>query len=215
MGEYSMEIFDSKHLLLDIEVGNQREAFVAIASLAHKLNITNNVEGLVKDLIKREEVSTTGMADEVAIPHAMSADFNRPAIIVARFKKGVEWQAVGGKPVKVAFALLIPEKSRGTLHMRYLQNIATALLDEKFNRVILESTDQDLIINTITSAIEKPADNSVTEAEKVTVTSPETKVNQSENKLIVGVSSCATGVAHTYMAREALEKHGKDVGYDV
>jgi PTS system fructose-specific IIC component len=85
-----MKIFDSKHLLLDINVKNQKEAFEAIAARAHQLHVTDNPSGLVKDLIKREAVSTTGMADEVAIPHAMSADFNEPAIIVARFKKGIE-----------------------------------------------------------------------------------------------------------------------------
>jgi mannitol/fructose-specific phosphotransferase system IIA component (Ntr-type) len=85
-----MNIFDKQHLLLDIDAKTQKEAFEKIAEQASKLDITNDPEGLVKDLIKREEVSTTGMADEIAIPHAMSADFNKPGIIVARFNKGVE-----------------------------------------------------------------------------------------------------------------------------
>jgi PTS system fructose-specific IIC component len=104
---------------------------------------------------------------------------------------------------------LIPEKSRGTLHMQYLQNIATALLNKKFNDVILKSTNKNLIIKTITKAIER-------KEEAQTAIKPSNKnVSVDKNKLIVGVSSCATGVAHTYMAREALEKHGKNVGYDV
>jgi mannitol/fructose-specific phosphotransferase system IIA component (Ntr-type) len=85
-----MEIFTKQHLLLDIDATNQKEVFEAIAKLAQKLGVTNNQQALVKDLLKREQVSTTGMADQVAIPHAMSADFNEPAIIVARFKQGVE-----------------------------------------------------------------------------------------------------------------------------
>jgi PTS system fructose-specific IIC component len=85
-----MEIFEDQHLLLDISVKNQREAFEKIAQLAVKLGVTNDAKELVSDLIKREEVSTTGMADAVAIPHAMSADFNKPAIIVARFKNGID-----------------------------------------------------------------------------------------------------------------------------
>jgi mannitol/fructose-specific phosphotransferase system IIA component (Ntr-type) len=83
-------VFNPHHLLLDIDVTTQQQAFEEIAKLAKSLNITNDSEGLVQDLIKREEISTTGMADEVAIPHAMSADFNKPAIIVARFLHGVE-----------------------------------------------------------------------------------------------------------------------------
>jgi PTS system fructose-specific IIC component len=104
----------------------------------------------------------------------------------------------------VAFALLIPEKSRGTLHMQYLQNIAMALMDSNFNNTILQSKDKNEIVETITKAIERK-DESVKQADD----------NSKSKGLIIGVSSCATGVAHTYMAREALEKHAKDVGYDV
>jgi hypothetical protein len=113
--------------------------------------------------------------------------------------------------VKVAFALLIPEKSRGTLHMQYLQNIATALLSKSFNKTILTSKNKNLIVKTIANAIEKKEVSSTSKYAPVI-----TKSSNKNNKgLIIGVSSCATGVAHTYMAREALEKHGKDVGYDV
>ncbi|MDR3330216.1 MAG: fructose PTS transporter subunit IIB [Mycoplasmataceae bacterium] len=199
-----MEIFNIEHLLLDIDVKDQKEAFEAIATLAEKLGITKDPKGLVDDFIKREAISTTGMAEAVAIPHAMSADFLKPAIIVARFKNGIDWKAVGDQPVKVAFALLIPEKSRGTLHMQYLQNIAMALMDSNFNNTILQSKDKNEIVETITKAIERK-DESVKQADD----------NSKSKGLIIGVSSCATGVAHTYMAREALEKHAKDVGYDV
>jgi PTS system fructose-specific IIC component len=97
--------------------------------------------------------------------------------------------------------------------MKYLQNIATALLDKKFNNVVLKSKDKTLIINTITKAINREDKNSITKKEPVLASAKKTKTI--DKGLIVGVSSCATGVAHTYMAREALEKHGKDVGYDV
>jgi PTS system fructose-specific IIC component len=96
--------------------------------------------------------------------------------------------------------------------MKYLQNIATALLDKKFNNVILKSTNKKFIIKTISDAINsKPKSLN---SDKVENISKLIKLNNPKG-LIVGVSSCATGVAHTYMAREALEKHGKDVGYDV
>jgi PTS system fructose-specific IIC component len=85
-----MEIFNIEHLLLDIDVKDQKEAFEAIATLAEKLGITKDPKGLVDDFIKREAISTTGMAEAVAIPHAMSADFLKPAIIVARFKNGID-----------------------------------------------------------------------------------------------------------------------------
>jgi PTS system fructose-specific IIC component len=224
----TMNIFSENHLLLDIDAKNQNDAFEQIAKKAVELGVTNDPEGLVADFIKREQESTTGMSDGVAIPHAMNADFLQPAIIVARFKEGIEWNAVGGKPVRVAFALLIPANSRGTLHMKYLQNIAIALLDVNFNEIILNSISKQEIIDVVTRAIERKDETEIADA-----TAKEHEVSKAKSKdktttvtlaegssinskgLIVGVSSCATGVAHTYMAREALEKHAKDVGYDV
>jgi PTS system fructose-specific IIC component len=84
------KIFNKTNILFDINVSDQKAAFTAIAQLAQQLKVTNNASGLVDDLIAREKVSTTGMMDQIAIPHAMSADFNEPAIIVARFQNGVE-----------------------------------------------------------------------------------------------------------------------------
>jgi PTS system fructose-specific IIC component len=98
---------------------------------------------------------------------------------------------------------LIPEKQRGSLHMTYLQNISLALLNEEFVKTILNTSDINELFKVINQAImHKENEN--------------TNASSTDSKgLIVGISACATGVAHTYMAREALEKHGKDVGYDV
>jgi PTS system fructose-specific IIC component len=87
--------------------------------------------------------------------------------------------------------------------MQYLQNIATALLDSNFNDVILHSQDRAEIVDTIVKAIEKKETPTIMHS------------NNARKGFIVGVSSCATGVAHTYMAREALEKHADDINYDI
>jgi PTS system fructose-specific IIC component len=87
--------------------------------------------------------------------------------------------------------------------MQYLQNIATALLDKEFNNIILTSNDKNKIIATISEAIESKKE------------SDQVKTDTNTKGLIVGVSACATGVAHTYMAREALEKSASEIGYDI
>jgi PTS system fructose-specific IIC component len=109
----------------------------------------------------------------------------------------------------VAIALLIPEKLLSDLHVEYLARISTALMDPKFTKILLNGTKAQIV-------------SAVNDALKVNDTTLSlTKSNVSNAKVanakgsIVGISACATGVAHTYMAREALEKHAKDVGYDV
>jgi PTS system fructose-specific IIC component len=91
--------------------------------------------------------------------------------------------------------------------MQYLQNIATALMDSNFTQLVLNSKNEKDIINAI--------DEAIANKKAVPVGATETNTTTNSKGLIIGVSSCATGVAHTYMAREALEKHGKDVERDV
>jgi hypothetical protein len=87
--------------------------------------------------------------------------------------------------------------------MQYLQKIATALLDKDFNNTVLTSNDKNKIIETISNAIES-------QKKDVSIIP-----NENSKGLIIGVSACATGIAHTYMAREALEKSAHEIGYDV
>jgi PTS system fructose-specific IIC component len=86
----SLSIFSSEHLLFDVSAANISAAFRLIAQQAKSLGIIDDVNNLVTGFKKRETVSTTGLAESFAIPHAMSANINRPAIIVARFTKGVD-----------------------------------------------------------------------------------------------------------------------------
>jgi PTS system fructose-specific IIC component len=85
----SLPIFSSNHLLFNVPANNIDAAFTVIAQQAKTLGVIDNVNNLVAGFKKREKVSTTGLAESFAIPHAMSANINRPAIIVARFTKGV------------------------------------------------------------------------------------------------------------------------------
>jgi mannitol/fructose-specific phosphotransferase system IIA component (Ntr-type) len=85
-----MDIFNQKHVLFDIDVKNQMNAFKKIAKLAKQLKVIDDEQNLIDGFVRREKVSTTGMKDSFAIPHAMSANIKKPAIIAARFKKGVD-----------------------------------------------------------------------------------------------------------------------------
>ncbi len=148
-----MNIFSKNHILFDINVKNQLDAFKQIAKLAKKLEIIDNEKNLIDGLVRREKVSTTGMKDSFAIPHAMSSKINKPAIIVARFKNGIDWKAIDNKPVKFAIAILIPEKDLGDLHMEYLARISTGLMNEDLCKKLLTTKNvnnvYDLIAKTI------------------------------------------------------------------
>ena len=208
-----MGIFSIDHLILNADCKTQKQAFELIAKQAKKLGVINNESNLVNGLIRREEVSTTGMKQSFAIPHAMNSDINKPAIIAVRFKNGIDWKSFDKKPVKFAIALLIPKQNLSDLHMEYLARISTALMDESICDKLLKAKDKKVVYNLIAKAInEKDTDLSITKSSKKE--SKPTKIDSSK-PFIIGVSACATGIAHTFMAREALEKGASKLGYNI
>ncbi len=214
-----MEIFNKDCLILDADVKTQKEAFELIANTAKKQGIVTDAKNLVNGLIKREKVSTTGMKKSFAIPHAMNADIKKPAIIAVRFKKGVNWKAFDKKPVKFAIALLIPEKNLSDLHMEYLARISTALMDETICDRLLTLKNKNDIYDIVATAID--VDNKdISTIKSSTKRAKAEKADawadhKGSRPLIVGVTACATGIAHTFMAREALEKCSDKLGYEI
>ena len=207
-----MDIFNQKHVLFDIDVKNQMDAFKKIAKLAKQLKVIDDEQNLIDGFVRREKVSTTGMKDSFAIPHAMSANIKKPAIIAARFKKGVDWKAIDNNPVKFAIAILIPEKNLGDLHMEYLARISTGLMDENFCKKLLTTKSKQTVTKLITDAIdEKNTDIKIIKASK----NEKPKQVDKSKPLVIGVSACATGIVHTFMTREALENAGKELNVNV
>lgn len=209
-----MELFNEQHLVLDLEVKNQKNAFEKIADLAKELGVVDNTKELVKGFIKREQTGgTTGMTDGFAIPHTMSAKINRPAIIVCRFKNGIDWKAYDGELTKVAIALLIPEQNRSSDQVNILSSLATALMDEKFRKLVLTSSTKEPIVKTINKIIAPKKEVKETKIKTKKVETAIKKEFGSGKKLIAGVTACATGIAHTYMAKEAIDKECEKLGY--
>lgn len=199
-----MKKFTEKYVLLNLTAKDQAQSFEAIAQLAKDLKITSNKKAIVDGLIEREKISTTGMAEGFAIPHTMLDSISEPAVIVSTFKTPIDWKSIDEKPVKIAITLLIPKSASGE-HMNYLSKVATALMDEKFCHNLLNATNKKIIVDEINKAMfakkekEENINNAITD--------------NSNTKYIVGVTACATGIAHTYMAKEALDKECEKLNY--
>lgn len=199
-----MKIFSKEYILLNIEAKNRNDALKQIAKFAKEKKVSKNIDEVYKALVQREEESTTGFKEGFAIPHARTDSIIEPTIIFAKFKNGVDWQSLDNKPVKQVFAILVPTKT-SELHMDILTKVSLALLDEEFVKNIQVANDK----NKIYSLLNKFLDDKKEEKE--------TTNNENKNfkAKIVGVSACATGVVHTYMAKEALEKAGEKLNYHV
>ncbi len=178
------------------------DVFDFVANEAVNLGVITktNKQKLINAFIKREEESTTGFEDGFAIPHARIKEVKKPTIIVVRCSKGVEWASMDGKPIKVMIALLIPEDQSSTIHMDTLSKVATLLLDDDFRKKMHTLKTEATLFNYLNTKMYE-------EKEEV--------IQTGTKGLIVGVSACATGVAHTFMAKEALETAGIKMGYKI
>ncbi|MEG2922822.1 MAG: fructose-specific PTS transporter subunit EIIC [Malacoplasma sp.] len=193
-----------QNIFLDVNAKTRNDALKAISKKAVDLNIINKKDTnlLFEALLKRENESTTGFQDGISIPHARIKQIKSPSLIFIRYKNEVEWPSLDSKKIKVSFCLLIPDDKNASIHIDMLSKIATSLIDDDFRaKIVSDKETKTSIFKLIKTSLED---------KKETV-----KEVFSNSLNIVGVSACATGVAHTYMAKEALEKAGKELHYNV
>ncbi len=188
---------------MDIKIlnvkGSTRDAILReISVFAEKNGISKNAETTLEEFIKREELGTTGFEDGIAIPHARNDDIIKSAVIIARSVNGVNWPALDNKKTTTMVSLLIQGgASAGSEHMDTLATISQLLLDDENKKVFRSGTEAQVI-------------NLIKKQQKPNVAK---KIEKGFN--IVGVSACATGVAHTFMAQKALLNAGEELKYNV
>ena len=160
--------------------------------------IATSLKPILKGFKAREKQSTTGLADGIAIPHVSSKEIKESKIIVVKLEEDVDWQSLDGKPVNLIIAIVVPESGRNE-HFELLTQISGKLADPKFIEKFRKSNNEEItkIINSIKIEKETP------------------KVKIKNGLKIVGVTTCITGVAHTFLAAKALETEGEKRGWNV
>lgn len=191
---------------------NKLKTFEFIADVLVKHKLVENKSQVIKGLTAREEEMSTGLGDGIAIPHSVIPSLNEAKVIIIRNKKAMEWEALDKKPVDLIISILVPENGRDT-HFDILTTLAANLVDpaviEKFRK--LEPKELADFVNEITSKISTKNENTQPKEEKK---EDEPAAKDSEI-FIVGVTTCPTGVAHTFMAAKAIEDEAKKRGWKV
>ena len=157
-----------------------------------------------KAILAREELSTTGIGDGIAIPHGKTSAVKKAALAAAISKNGVDYDSLDGAPAKLFFMIAVPNNS-DNLHLEVLARLSTILMDEKFRANLIDCTDKDEFLR----LIDKKEKEKFPEEVKEEVT-----MNKSGYR-ILAVTACPTGIAHTYMAAESLESKGKEMGVSI
>ncbi|SFK58540.1 PTS system D-fructose-specific IIA component (F1P-forming), Frc family /PTS system D-fructose-specific IIB component (F1P-forming), Frc family /PTS system D-fructose-specific IIC component (F1P-forming), Frc family [Salinicoccus halodurans] len=151
---------------------------------------------------KRESQSTTGVGDGIAIPHAQTAEVREPAIMFGRSESGIDYDSMDGQPAYLFFMIAAPE-GQATTHLDALAKLSTILMNGEAREKLMAAKTEEEVIQTIDFYDESEP------------TEEETATEASDKPFIVAVTACPTGIAHTYMAADAIKKKAGELGYDI
>lgn len=199
-----IDLLDPKSIQLNGQAADKKDALDKMVNLMAASGKINDVETYRKGVYAREEESTTGIGDGIAIPHCKSDAVSRPGLAAMVVPDGVEFDSLDGQPANLFFLIAAPN-TEDNVHLDVLSKLSMLLMDEGFTHRLKSAKTADEFLDVIDMA-EKDKDK---ESETTTVESG------TSDKLILAVTGCPTGIAHTYMAAEALEKKAKELGYQV
>lgn len=130
----------------DINCTDKKEAIKELAKLLHDKGIINSLDRFIADVYEREEEYSTGFGEGVAVPHAKSDTVKKSAIAVGKCK-GIEWNAIDNKPVKVIILIAVPKSKASEEHLIIISKLAEMLMDDDFVNNLLNSYDKEDIYN--------------------------------------------------------------------
>ena len=195
---------------LNGKVTGKDEALDAMVALMAKSGKINDVEKYRKGVYAREEEGTTGIGEGIAIPHCKSDAVSKPGLAAMVIKDGVDFEALDGEKVNLIFLIAAPN-TEDNVHLDVLSKLSVLLMDENFTNGLRNAKTVEEFLSVIDRAeAEKDAEEEKkNSADTKNVAEEKTTDN---GKLILAVTGCPNGIAHTYMAAENIEKKAKELG---
>lgn len=204
------DLLAAERINLNGTPAGKTEALNQCIDLMAKSGKIADVEKYRKGVFAREEEGTTGIGMGIAIPHCKSDAVTKAGLAAMVVKDGVDFESLDGTPAKIIFLIAAPN-TEDNVHLQVLSKLSVMLMDEQFTNSLINAGSVDEFLNIIDSAEkakdEKEAAKEAKEKEPVEV--------KKDDVFIVAVTACPTGIAHTYMAAEAIEKKAKELGYQV
>ncbi|WKV15850.1 fructose-specific PTS transporter subunit EIIC [Janibacter limosus] len=228
-----MALITESRVVLDLTAPDRHAATRTPAETLVATGRSTDLEGFLEDVRAREEVMATGLPGGIGIPHARSAAISEPSLVFGRSSEGIDWGAKDG-PATLIFLIAAPEGG-GEAHMQVLPKLAKALMDKTFRAALEAATSESEVVDIVNArvALDEPsaatapaAAASTTTASATTAAAPSTPDPDAQGEQppssdgpaprhLVAVTSCPTGIAHTYMAAEALEIAAKEAGHTI
>lgn len=191
------ELLNIDAIDLQPHVSSKQEAIEHMVDLLDQTGCLNDKEKYKESVLQREQQSTTGIGDGVAIPHGQSEGVAQAALGAMVVKEGLDFQALDGQPTYLFFMIAAP-KEAGGVHLQALAKLSTLLMDESFRQALIQAPSKEAFKQLIDEK----------ENEK-------TEVKQQVHPDVLAVTACPTGIAHTFMAAEALNQAGEKLNISI
>lgn len=199
------DLLDKRSISLDGAPKNKQEALDMAIDLMKGSDKINDQEAYRKQVYKREEEGTTGIGMGIAIPHGKCNAVDRPGLAAMVIKDGVDFDSLDGEPVHLLFLIAAPD-TEDNIHLEVLSKLSMMLMDDNFTQSLKNASSVDEFMEIINKADEERPDLS-----EQFGGSEEAPAEEKQAK-ILAVTGCPTGIAHTYMAAEGIEKAAKARG---
>ena len=191
-------------MILDLKATSKEAAIDEMITSLVEHGVVTDFDTFKQGIMNREAQTSTGLGDGIAMPHSKNAAVKEATVLFAKSAAGVDYEALDGQPTYLFFMIAAPDGANDT-HLAALAELSKYLLKDGFADQLRQVTSADEVIATFNAAEE---DNKVKEEAKAAPVS-------GDKPLIVAVTACTTGIAHTYMAEEALIKQGDEMGVTV
>ncbi|KUP08163.1 PTS fructose transporter subunit IIA [Bacillus coahuilensis m2-6] len=198
------ELLKQDTILLDVKSTTKTDVIHELVDVLEKGKYVNDSKAFTKAIFDREEQSTTGIGEGVAIPHAKTSAVITPTIVFGRSVQGVDYESLDGQPAHLFFMIAATDGAN-SLHLDALSRLSTILMNEEARQALRNASTKEEVIKVIDSYEEAKA-----KEENETISSSAT----SNKGKILAVTACPTGIAHTYMAADSLKNKAKDLGID-
>lgn len=196
------DLLNMESIKLNAAPKNKQEAIDELIDLQVKGGKISDREAYKKDILAREAISTTAVGEGIAIPHAKSDAVSSPSLAAITVPNGVDYEAMDDEPSTLLFMIAAPVG--GDVHLEVLSRLMTMLMDEDFKNKLLSAKDKKEFLKIIN------------DTETAKYPDEPKAVTENDGKIrVLAVTACPTGIAHTYMAAEALENAGKKLGITV
>ena len=200
------DLFIKEAMDLHLTTSTKKETLQHLAGNFASLGKVSDVDAYVAALEAREAQSTTGVGDEIAIPHAQHESITQAAIVFGRSEQGIEWESFDGQPAKLIFMIAAPAGGGGE-HLQALAKLSSVLMNPEAKAALLQAGNTDEVVE-VFKKFEEPQQEAIEEV-------AEEAASSNEDVYILAVTACPTGIAHTFMAEEKLKQAGKTAGYKI